>query len=141
MKFLATALLTATLPLTSAFSMNMNMAGGGRSPLSHQYKTITSVHNSMMNGPMMAPPGEPEPEVSLIDFCCFKISCACVCEVLVCVEQFVYNVYNYYIKKRGDRVCTYIATVINRCVSVILYSRAIQPERVERSTTMEIIFR
>lgn len=43
--------------------MNMNMAGGGRSPLSHQYKTITSVHNSMMNGPMMAPPGEPEPEV------------------------------------------------------------------------------
>jgi len=42
--------------------MNMN---GGRSPLSHQYKSITSVHNSLMNGGgvRMAPPGEPEPEV------------------------------------------------------------------------------
>ncbi len=74
MKFLATALL-ATLSTTSAFSLNMNM--NGRSPLSHQYKSITSVHNSLMNGGgvrMAPPPGEPEPEVSFVDLIvCFII--------------------------------------------------------------------
>ena len=62
--------LLATLPLlattTSAFQLSM-MNNGNRSPLSHQYKSITSVHNSIMAGGgvrMSPPPGEPEPEVS-----------------------------------------------------------------------------
>ena len=64
MKILSLA--TLLLPTcTSAFSMNMN---GQRSPLAQQYKSITSIHNSMLSGSgsgirMAPPPGEPEPEV------------------------------------------------------------------------------
>jgi len=63
MKFfsLATLLLSTT---SSAFQMSMNSSY--RSPLSAQYKSITSIHNSMYgNGGirMAPPPGEPEPEV------------------------------------------------------------------------------
>lgn len=64
---------TATMALlcgssVAAFStlrMNMN----NRSPLANQYKSITSIHNSILSGGggiirMAPPPGEPEPEVS-----------------------------------------------------------------------------
>ena len=77
--------LLATLPLlaatTSAFQLSM-MNNGNRSPLSHQYKSITSVHNSIMAGGgvrMSPPPGEPEPEVSfhvvylLLVVCCWGV--------------------------------------------------------------------
>eukprot|EP00984_Skeletonema_dohrnii_P021530 scaffold10783_cov133-Skeletonema_dohrnii-CCMP3373.AAC.7 len=60
MKFLLAACLL--FAPTTAFQMSMNH----RSPLSHQYKSITSVHNSLISGNnmirMAPPPGEPEPE-------------------------------------------------------------------------------
>eukprot|EP00985_Skeletonema_marinoi_P031055 scaffold35788_cov183-Skeletonema_marinoi.AAC.1 len=63
MKFLLAACLL--FAPTTAFQMSMN---SHRSPLSHQYKSITSVHNSLISGNnggmirMAPPPGEPEPE-------------------------------------------------------------------------------
>jgi hypothetical protein len=62
------------LPTASAFHLSMS---GNRSPLSQQYKSITSIHNSMLSGSsaivgsgvrMAPPPGEPEPEVSFSFF-------------------------------------------------------------------------
>ena len=78
MKFLL-ATLAATLAITSssAFQLSMNSSFNHRSPLSQQYKSITSVHNSMLTGSggnirMSPPPGEPEPEVSFYEnFICF----------------------------------------------------------------------
>lgn len=65
MKFLLATLLTAFTTSSSAFQLSMN-SNNLRSPLSQQYKSITSVHNSMLSGGgirMSPPPGEPEPEV------------------------------------------------------------------------------
>ena len=45
----------------SGFSLSMN-AGSDRSKLANQYKNIMSIHS---NNIRMAPPGEPEPEVSV----------------------------------------------------------------------------
>ena len=59
---------------SSAFSLSMNNAGGQRSPLAAQYKSIMSIHRGITSSsnvgyhyPRMAPPpGEPEPEVRII---------------------------------------------------------------------------
>lgn len=52
---------------THAFQLSMNYYNNNyRSPLSQQYKSITSIHNTLYGGVRMSPPpGEPEPEVSL----------------------------------------------------------------------------
>lgn len=60
MKFLAPLLLAST---TTAFHLSMN---SHRSPLAHQYKTITSQYNAGAGIRMAPPPGEPEPEVRSI---------------------------------------------------------------------------
>ena len=74
-------LLSLLLPTTiSAFQLSMNY-GNNRSPLAQQYKSITSIHNSMLSGGvvgsgvrMAPPPGEPEPEVSFVLL--FFLTCA-----------------------------------------------------------------
>ncbi|KAL7427156.1 hypothetical protein ACHAXM_000729 [Skeletonema potamos] len=52
---------------THAFQLSMNYYNNNnnyRSPLSQQYKSITSIHNTLYGGVRMSPPpGEPEPEV------------------------------------------------------------------------------
>jgi hypothetical protein len=70
MKLLSLLLLPTTI---SAFHLSMMNYGNNRSPLAQQYKSITSIHNSMLSaggvvggGVRMAPPGEPEPEVSFL---------------------------------------------------------------------------
>ena len=56
---------------THAFQLSMNYYNNNnnyRSPLSQQYKSITSIHNTLYGSGgvrMSPPPGEPEPEVSL----------------------------------------------------------------------------
>ena len=86
MKLLSLLLLPTTT--ISAFNLSMNYGNGNRSPLAQQYKSITSIHNSMLsagssgsivgnahNGVRMAPPpGEPEPEVSFL--CVYFFICA-----------------------------------------------------------------
>ena len=82
MKFLLATLAATLATSSSAFQLTMN-SSFNRSPLSQQYKSITSVHNSMLTGSggnirMSPPPGEPEPEVSFTKILCTRSVFMCV---------------------------------------------------------------